>query len=269
MERGVRHRVSIIGAGNVATHLAQALACANDVVQIYSRNIANAACLASKIKGCEAIDDIAKLSSNVDIYVVSVKDDAIKDIAVKMPVACRNGLWVHTSGSVSMNVFSNVAESYGVLYPLQTFSRDVAVNVGEVPFFIEGNNAKTLEKIKEVALSVSPIVRCADSDSRKRIHASAVFACNFVNHMWSMADDVLNEGDFSFSLLLPLLKETLAKVAKVSPSEAQTGPARRGDIDTMTGHLALLDEDKKEIYKLLSRSIMKQYNISTNEQNKL
>lgn len=269
MERGIRHKIAIIGAGNVATHLAQTLACANDVVQIYSRNLENATRLASKIQGCEAIDDISKLSSNVDIYIVSVKDDVIKDIAFKMSEACRNGLWVHTSGSVSMDVFKDIAGNYGVLYPLQTFSRDVAVNVGEVPFFIEGNNAETLEKIKEVALSVSPVVRCADSDSRKRIHASAVFACNFVNHMWSMADDVLKAGDFSFDLLLPLLKETLAKVSKVSPFDAQTGPARRGDVETMAGHLALLDEDKKEIYKLLSRSIMKQYNIPIDEQNKL
>lgn len=269
MERGVRHKVSIIGAGNVATHLAQALACANDVVQIYSRNLDNATRLASKIQGCEAIDDISKLSSNIDIYVISVKDDAIKNIAFKMPKDCRNGLWVHTSGSVSMDVFRNIADNYGVLYPLQTFSRDVPVNVGEVPFFIEGNNAVSFGRIKDVALSVSSIVRCADSDSRKLIHASAVFACNFVNHMWSIADEVLKDGDFSFDLLLPLLKETLAKVSKVSPFDAQTGPARRGDIDTITRHLALLDDDKKEIYKLLSRSIMKQYNISIDESNKL
>lgn len=269
MERGVRHKIAIIGAGNVATHLAQAFACANDVVQIYSRNLDNATCLASKIQGCEAINDLSQLSSNVDIYIVSVKDDAIIDIVYGMPETCRNGLWVHTSGSVSMDVFRNIAENYGVLYPLQTFSRDVPVNVGEIPFFIEGNKAETLAKIKEVALSVSSTVRCADSNSRKRIHASAVFACNFVNHMWSIADDVLKDGDFSFDLLLPLLKETLAKVSKVSPYDAQTGPARRGDIDTMSRHMALLDEDKKEIYKLLSRSIMKQYNIPIDEQNKL
>ncbi len=269
MERGVRHKIAIIGAGNVATHLAQAFACANDVVQIYSRNLDNATCLASKIQGCEAINDLSQLSSNVDIYIVSVKDDAIIDIVYGMPETCRNGLWVHTSGSVSMDVFRNIAENYGVLYPLQTFSRDVPVNVGEVPFFIEGNNAVSFGRIKDVALSVSSIVRCADSDSRKLIHASAVFACNFVNHMWSIADEVLKDGDFSFDLLLPLLKETLAKVSKVSPYDAQTGPARRGDIDTMSRHMALLDEDKKEIYKLLSRSIMKQYNIPIDEQNKL
>ncbi len=269
MERGVRHKISIIGAGNVATHLAQALACANDVVQIYSRNINNATQLSKRFAGCEAIDDISRLDGIADVYIISVKDDAITDIVAQIPDVCKNKLWMHTSGSVSMEVFKGTVNEYGVLYPLQTFSRDVDVNVGEIPFLIEGNKAETLAKIKEVALSVSSTVKCADSNSRKRIHASAVFACNFVNHMWSIADDVLKDGDFSFDLLLPLLKETLAKVSKVSPYDAQTGPARRGDIDTMSRHMALLDEDKKEIYKLLSRSIMKQYNIPIDEQNKL
>ncbi len=269
MERSVRHKIAIIGAGNVSTHLAQAFSHKYDVVQVYSRNMDNAVHLAMRFPGCEAIDEISLLNGIADIYIVSIKDDAIKDVVTQIPDICKSKLWVHTSGSVSMDVFSGIVNEYGVLYPLQTFSKDVHVNMEEIPFFIEGNSYNVLEKINEVALNVSPIVKIANSESRKRIHASAVFACNFVNYLWAMADDILKEGDFAFELLIPLLKETLDKVSKVSPREAQTGPARRGDVKTMIGHLELLDDEKKEIYKLLSRSIMKQYNISIDEQNKL
>lgn len=265
MERSVKNKIVIIGAGNVATHLAQAFSHEFDVVQVYNHNIDNAIHLATKLHGCEAINDLSLLNDSADVYVLSIKDDAIKEIVAQIPDVCKTKLWVHTSGSVSMDVFKGVINQYGVLYPLQTFSKDVDVNVGEIPFFIEGNEVASLEKIKEVALRISPIVKIADSDSRKRIHASAVFACNFVNHLWSIADDILKKGNLEFELLIPLLKETLAKIAKVSPCDAQTGPARRGDVKTMMGHMALLEEDQKEIYRLLSRSIMKQYNIPIDE----
>ena len=262
MERGVRKRIAIIGAGNVATHLAQALSKSSDIIQIYSRNIDNAQSLVAHIANAEAIDDITNLREDVDVYIVSVKDDAIAGIVGAIPEKCKGGLWVHTSGSVPMSVFADGAmECYGVLYPLQTFSRNVNVNVSEIPFFVEGNNAKVEDAIKELTLSMSPIVKCADSEMRRRIHIAAVYACNFANHMWTLADEVLKDGGLSFDVLLPLLKVSLEKVAQVAPFEAQTGPAKRGDVEVMNKHLELLDNEKAEIYKLLSQSIMNRNNI--------
>lgn len=261
MERNLNHlKIVVIGSGNVATHLAQALSFSVNIVQIYSRNITNAIALAQKVKGCHAIDNFNDIDTNADIYLISAKDDAIKSIVAQTACRCNsNALWLHTSGSVPADVFAPHCQHYGVLYPLQTFSKDVEVNVAEVPFFVEGNNADTENDIFLIAKSLSATVKRADSDCRRRIHAAAVFACNFTNHMWAIANDILQQGNLEWEILIPLLKETLAKTQELPPAEAQTGPARRGDTDTMNAHIAMLDEHQQEIYRMLSDSIMKRY----------
>ncbi len=259
MERSIKRKIVVIGAGNVATHLAKALSLTDNVLQVYSRNIENARLVASTISGCEAIDDLAQLRSDADVYLVSVKDDAIKLVMRHMPAESRGRLWLHTSGSVPMEVFSGEAKRYGVLYPLQTFSRDVAVDVSEVPFFVEGVDEAVTDEIKAIACGLSSTVRIADSECRQRIHIAAVFACNFVNRLWAIANDVLQEGGLSFDLLIPLIRVTLDKLNNVPPVEAQTGPARRGDEEIMKKHMSMLSADNAEIYRLLSQSIMNQY----------
>lgn len=268
MERR-RIKIAVLGAGNVATHLARALSDSADVVQIFSNKIENATLLASSISGCAATASLDDITVDADMYLVSVKDDVIKDIALKTAGRLCDKLWIHTSGSVPADVFAPFAKNYGVLYPLQTFSKNVYVNVAEIPFFVEGSNVNAEFEIQKLAKSLSTVVNHADSETRKRIHAAAVFACNFSNHLWSIAEDILKAGDIDMSVLLPLLRTTLDKITKVSPAEAQTGPARRGDIGTMKKHMSLLDEDKALMYKMLSKSIMRQYNISDDEQNKL
>ena len=184
-------KIVIIGSGNVATHLAQALSRAAHIIQIYSRTLANANILAQKIGNSEAIDNIDNIATDADVYLISAKDDAVASIAAQAAPRCKgNALWLHTSGSVPANVFAPHCQRYGVLYPLQTFSKDATVNVAEVPFFIEGNNADTERDIAIIANALSATVKRADSDCRRRIHAAAVFACNFTNHLWAIANPI-------------------------------------------------------------------------------
>lgn len=253
-------RVVVIGAGNVATHLAKALDGNVEVVQIYSHSMENARILAGSLSGATATDCIDDIVDGADVYVLSVKDYAISRVVNR--VKSNDALWVHTSGSVPMEVFGGKMTRYGVLYPLQTFSKEIDVDVSAVPFFVEGCTAEVQSQIADFARLLSDSVSYADSRRRKLIHAAAVFACNFTNHLWAKAENILWQDGLDFNVLMPLLRVTLDKAGVISPADGQTGPARRGDYGTMQGHLELLDENDAEIYRMLSRSIMKQYNVT-------
>lgn len=249
-----RPKVCIIGAGNVATHLGKSLSRCCDVLQVMSRTETSARRLCGLIgNGCEAITELKQLRRDADLYVVSVTDDSVADVA--RLTGNVGGVWVHTSGSVPASVFEGVKKQYGVLYPLQTFTRDVEVTMREVPFFVEGNTGETAEYVCRIASLISDRVEIADSERRKKLHLAAVFACNFANQMWAEADDILHESGLSVSYLMPLLKATLAKINFVSPREAMTGPARRGDIEVMRAQMAQLDGVRREIYRLVSMRI--------------
>lgn len=252
-------RIVIIGAGNVATHLAKAFDKRENVVQVYSRKISNAKALSQSLTNASATDDISQLLPDADVYIISVKDDAIADIANN--TSATSGLWVHTSGSVPIDVLKKRFDKCGVLYPLQTFSRAIAVNITEAPFFIEGCDEPTTRLIENLAKKLSDNIYHADSDQRRKLHAAAVFGCNFTNHMWAQAYDILRSSGYDFKILEPLIKATIEKALTVSPTEAQTGPARRGDKKTMLSHEKILSEEQAELYKILSQSIMKKYNI--------
>jgi predicted short-subunit dehydrogenase-like oxidoreductase (DUF2520 family) len=246
----------IIGSGNVAWHLAQALAQKIKVVGIYSRNVDNATKLADKI-GCSVVSSLASLPQ-ADLYLISVKDDAISQI-VDATDTIDGGIWVHTSGSVPASVFQCKKRHYGVFYPLQTFSKAKDVDIAKVPFFVEANEASVTESLIDLAQQLSDSVVQADSEMRKRLHVAAVFACNFVNYMWIEADELLQQSGLDISYLRPLLKETLAKLDDLSPIDAQTGPARRGDRHIIEQHLKSLSGEKHDIYSLISQSILKKY----------
>lgn len=251
-------RIVVIGAGNVATHLAKALAKSNEILQIYSKHLANAQLLAQSINGAVAINDLALIDSSADLYIISVKDDAIAHILEGISV--NEGLWVHTSGSVSIDMLANKFDRCGVLYPLQTFSREVDVDIAEVPFFIEGKDYDSNQEIEGIALTLSNSVFHANSDQRKQLHIAAVFGCNFVNHMWAISDEILKNAGYNFDILIPLIKATLNKASMVSPHVGQTGPARRGDVSIMNSHEAMLPTKQAELYHTISNSIMTKYN---------
>ncbi len=253
-----RLRVCMIGAGNVATHLTIALNTVADIVQIYSHTLINARRLAEHIgRPHTATDAIDNITHDADIYIVSVKDDCIADVAAHTPDC---GIWAHTSGSIDMSVFAGLKTNYGVFYPLQTFSRTADLDISQVPFFIEGNDTTAFDRLFALASLISIVVEPADSNRRKALHIAAVFACNFVNFMWTQADTLLRRDNLDITFMMPLLKETLNKLNHLSPAEAQTGPARRGDLNIINKHLLDLSGDAKTIYSLLSDMIVKQYN---------
>lgn len=254
--------IIFIGAGNVASHLAPALerSGAGHVVQVYSRNIASARGLASALENAVAIDDQSQVIPDADVYIVSLVDHAVSEVLSRIP---RNkALWLHTSGSLPMDVLESMSGSIGVFYPLQTFSKGVDVDMAEVPLFIEGSSPEVADRIRRIAERVTPKVHYADGDLRKRMHIAAVFACNFTNHMFTIADDLLRRDGLSLEVLHPLLKETVRKALNGSPAQGQTGPAVRGDREVMEAHESMLDPQLAEIYRMISASIYNRHHKS-------
>lgn len=244
-----------IGSGNVATHLAIAFkAMGADIVQVWSHNSRNAEILAALTKA-KPISKWEDLDRAADCYLIAVKDDAIAEVATQLIGV--KGIVVHTSGATSIAVLSGAGSGYGVLYPLQTFSRTKALDLTKVPFCIEGNQPETLDKINAIAQLLSANVSQVNSEQRKILHLAAVFACNFTNHLYQLSADLLQQHNLKFDLLKPLILETAEKVHSALPVDVQTGPAVRNDKQTMARHLTLLQDTPKlqEIYTLLSTSI--------------
>ncbi|MBA3972009.1 MAG: DUF2520 domain-containing protein, partial [Bacteroidetes bacterium] len=188
--------------------------------------------------------------------IIAVKDDVIASVAKQLNL--KDKIVVHTSGTVDMAVLKKVTKNYGVLYPLQTLSKDIEIDFKTVPVCIEASNKATSESLQYFAKSISRNVQRINSEQRKKIHLAAVFACNFSNHMYSIADDLLGNDKLSLELLKPLIEETANKIKLGRPHKMQTGPAIRGDKQTINAHLKLLSKDKRnqKIYKLLSESIV-------------
>ena len=247
-------RVVIIGSGNVATSLAHGLAPRCQVAQIYSRHLAHAQVLAAAIGCADATDDLDALVPDADAYIIAVRDDVIADVIAAVP---DNGaLWVHTSGSKPMDLFAGHRARYGVLYPMQSFSRQVVTSLDEVHFFIEACDAATLASVRSLGELLSINVHEADSNQRRQLHVAAVFSCNYANHMWTLASEVLTQAGLPFDAMKPLIRTTVEKLDRLAPAQSQTGPAVRHDTQVIDSHLAMLDGDKRDIYRLLSQSIM-------------
>lgn len=253
-------RIVCIGSGNLATNLTLAWKEAGILVeQVFSRTEANARALAERL-GCAWTSSTGEIINDADLYLFSLKDSALEAVASKLPK--NNGLWVHTAGSMPLSVFEPFTTRRGVIYPLQTFSKSRRVNLDNVPFFLEANLEEDKAILEQLTRAVSRDVRFLPSEKRRHLHLAAVFACNFVNHIYALADDILREEGIPFEVLLPLIDETAAKVHRLTPREAQTGPAIRYDENVINKHLAMLDKmpELKALYETLSRSIHKEAN---------
>ncbi|GHT11614.1 hypothetical protein AGMMS4956_04930 [Bacteroidia bacterium] len=252
-------RVACIGSGGVATSLLQALYHAGySITQVYSRHLKNAAALAHKVEA-EAIDNLQHYRDDADVVIVALPDDTIESV---LPCfAAGKALIVHTCGSLAMQVFEHQGIAhYGVLYPLQTLSRQRVVDMRDVPIFVEANTPANTIFLQSLAGYISKNVSEMSSEKRLQLHLAAVFACNFTNHLWSIATDILQNNKLSPALLRPLISETLAKAtAAKHPQEVQTGPAYRGDKKIMQKHIKLLNNNElqQKIYALLSDSIQR------------
>ena len=245
--------IILVGSGNVATHLGIALQnCNYKIVQVYSRSIENAKKLAQKLN-TNFTNDLTQLKT-ADLIIVSVNDDAISTVLSKL----KNTAIMHTSGSIGMGVFEPNFSNFGVFYPLQTFNKDVELTISEIPFCIEANSKSFEKKLIEIAKNLSSNVITMNSAQRKQLHIAAVFACNFSNQMFSIADDLLTEKDIDSSILLPLIRQMVKKLETNSPKEVQTGPAKRKDIKIIQEHINLIQqEDIKELYQKISNNIIK------------
>ena len=246
--------VILIGAGNVATQFTRALtAKGHTLLQVWSRTTAHAEALAERV-GAAPLTDMGKIYPHADLYLFCVKDDALPEVIARMPDT--GGIWVHTAGSLPMELFAARKSDYGVIYPLQTFSRNRELSFDAIPLFIEGSTTGNVATLDQLARTLSRNVYRLPGAKRKKLHLAAVFACNFVNHLYALSAEILNEEEIPFEVLLPLIAETASKVKEMVPAAAQTGPAARGDEKVMQQHLdQITDPHLREIYRLLSGSI--------------
>lgn len=248
--------VVFIGAGRLATHLAIELSKRSlNILQIYSRTENSARELAKKVNA-KATSDINEVVPNADIYIFSVKDSALPELLAQMPT--NKGLWVHTAGSIPLDIFKDYNNRCGVFYPFQTFSKDRDLDFSTIPLFLEASNEDDLKLLFDIAQQISNKVYSLSSKKRQYVHLTGVFACNFVNHMYAISQDILAGEGIPFETVLPLIDETAAKMHDLSPKNAQTGPAIRYDENVINKHIELIkDVDLKEIYTLISKNIYK------------
>lgn len=246
-----------MGAGNLATRLGLALkAAGHETLQVFSRTAESADALAALL-GCSSTCRLEEIDRSADVYMFSVKDSALEGLAEQIAPEVGRALCLHTAGSMPMDVFRGHALRYGVLYPMQTFSRARAVDFKEIPCFVEASDDEALHAVKALAASVSDRVMEMTGEKRGRLHLAAVFACNFANHCYALSAGILEKCGIPFDVMLPLIDETARKVHDLSPRAAQTGPAVRFDENVMGRHTDMLEgcERVKRIYEMMSRSI--------------
>lgn len=246
-------KIALVGAGGVATSLGVALAqAAAAPVAVWSRTREKALALAERT-GALACSEIEEIPQQVDIVIISVADDAIGSVARRVAAHLPAALILHTAGSIPQDILREAgAANYGVLYPMQTFSSSRIVDFTKVTVFVEACNELLAKKADAVARTLGATVVRASSEQRRFLHIAAVFACNFANAAYTMAAQLLKEHNLPFEAMLPLIDETAAKVHRLHPVDAQTGPAARGDHSVMNAHKAMLPEQLKEIYTAMS-----------------
>lgn len=248
----------VIGSGNVASHFAKKLyRQGHSIEQVYSPTLSNANELADAVQSL-AISELKNLSLEADFYFIATSDNSIDDIVQQLTNKI-GGIVIHCSGATPMSILSKFT-NHGVIYPLQSISKNIDLNFKTLPLAIEGNNEYSLHKIKELAQSLSMDVFICNSQQRLSMHVSAVFANNFTNHLLGIAFEILQNNHISIDRLSPLILETIEKALKNNPYQVQTGPAIRNDKNTIQKHLKFLNKnpDWQKIYQLLSTEITKE-----------
>ncbi|HPC99221.1 MAG TPA: DUF2520 domain-containing protein [Bacteroidales bacterium] len=253
------YSISFAGAGNVASSLCLAFfAAGHRIVQVTSRGKTGGSSLAQKVNAVWT--DSLRFDRETDFIIVSVPDNALADVLGRIECSKRT-IILHTAGSYGLEVFPPRAGKKGVLYPLQTFSKGRKIDFGDVPFLIEASDSGVRKEVTRLAGILSGRVVNSDTEQRKMIHLAAVFACNFVNHLLALSEDIASRGSFNFDILHPLIRETVSKALESGPSGSQTGPAVRNDINTVRKHLELLSfsPGMRNLYKELTDSIIDFY----------
>lgn len=253
-----KKRITLIGAGNVATNLGAALKAKGHIIhQVFSRSHQNAMILGHTMN-CDFTTRLSDLNDKTDLIIVAVHDDSIGEILSNFKI--KDKLIVHTSGTTSLSVFEeNKYKQYGIFYPLQTFSKHDVESLLPIPISVEAPNKKVENELLEIASSISKKVFLLDSEKRKSLHVAAVFANNFSNYMFHIAHQILEKENISFELIKPLIKRTVEKLEGSTPFESQTGPAVRNDQKIISNHIDFLKDHKEyqQVYALLSESLTK------------
>jgi predicted short-subunit dehydrogenase-like oxidoreductase (DUF2520 family) len=249
--------MAFIGAGNVAWHLGHEFIRNGAMVkQVISHTVSSAKNLATAL-GASYSDNTSDLMPDVEICIISISDDILGEVIKNTRFG--SSLVLHTAGSIPLEVFKGYAKNYGVFYPFQTITKGRELNWKEIPILIEANSNENLSRIRELGDLISRCILEIDSITRINLHLAAVFASNFSNHMYVLAEKLMIEQGLGFDIIMPLISETAAKVMKMKPVKAQTGPAIRGSRNIMDKHLQMLDNhpEMKEIYRLISENIRK------------
>ena len=244
----------IIGSGNVAYHLAKAFTQNNiKVHQIYGRNEIELSKISSEFKIPYSNQNLEE----AELYIIAVSDSSVEHVSEL--IKNENALVAHTSGSLPKEVLKGNYRKAS-FYPLQTFSKTKNLDYSKIPFFIEADNQIDEKSLFELASIISDNVEVSDYEKRKYIHLTAVFACNFVNHLFARAKEISDSQDLDFNYFLPLINETVEKIHHLDPKLAQTGPAVRGDERVLKLHEELItNKEQLDIYKTLNESIKKMY----------
>jgi len=247
------YSIVILGSGNVATHMFQALQSSKicTVIQVYNHKRSS---LLKFENSVPLTTDISALKP-ADLYLICLKDDVIEYTAEQ--IKTKAGIIAHTSGNQGL---LTSPKNSGVFYPLQTFSKTFELDYSTIPFCLEANSEENLSLLKTIASSISQHQYEISSTQRQTLHLAAVFVCNFTNHLYAVGEDICLQEKIPFDILKALIKETADKVQSQSPSEVQTGPAVRRDEKTITNHLKQLNsKDYKAIYNLMTTSILQKY----------
>lgn len=259
MRKAKGPKTIIIGAGKLAWHLGPALKKAGyRIVQIYSRTLSSAAAFGLHMD-VPWITDINLLQEDAELVFFCISDRALEDLLPQ--IVLKDAFMIHTAGSVPADVFENRTSDFGVLYPLMTFTKTRPIDFRTVPVCIEANNKENENRLKNLAEKISNNVSVVNFENRKIMHMAAIFACNFTNHMYRAAYDILSQHEFDFNMLKPLIIETAKKVLEMSPHEAQTGPASRHDKNILSTHQLMLQDQPEwqKIYTFVSDSIYQHF----------
>lgn len=257
--------VSFIGSGNLAWHLAPALDNTDyRVVEVYSPNRQHAKALVERLYHAQVRDSLDFSSSPSRIFIIAVPDDVIGEVAQEI-ILPEDVILLHTSGSQPLDLLAYAGTArLGVFYPLQTFTKNKKVDLQDIPFFIESEDDQTEKVMLTMAKTISKKVYKISSAQRKALHVAAVFASNFTNHMLALSRDIMTDNKLDFNWLKPLIAETVNKSLTLTPDQAQTGPARRGDLEVLDKHLEFLQKEEAvaEIYRVISQHIVDRYDES-------
>jgi len=253
-------RIVLFGTGNLATRLGIALRAQNaEIVQVFGRS-KEAGLLLSGMLGCAFTSLKSEIRLDADLFILAISEGAIIEILAEVPIA--NQLVVHTSGSLDIGLLSAFSRNYGAFYPLQTFSKQKPVDFSTVPICIEANSQENLAKLEMLAKTISGKVFHVNSEKRRQLHLAAVFVCNFVNHLYTIGEELLSEQHLDFDLLKSLIRETADKVIQFPPHLVQTGPAVRGVQHILDQHEKMLEShpEWQKLYNLLSTDIHHSHN---------